>query len=350
MSRRNQGPRLRFLDKRGCFYISWTDNGRSRERSTGTADRQTAEIALAEFIRARTRHAGPRDPAETLVTDILIDYLTDRGPKVRAEDRIAYAVEPLAEYWAARTLADINDKTLAAYGRWRAKSPSTVRRELGVLRAAVNYGHRRGVLTRTVAVELPAEAPAKERWLTRTEAARLLRAARSLPKAGGYLPLFILIGLYTGRRKEAILSLRWSAVDLKAGLIDFRRPGETETKKRRGQCRIPSRLLPHMIQARRFGADIGHVVSGNGAKVADIKTAWKLAVKRAGLPGVTPHTLKHTCATWLMQDGHDPWRVSDFLATSMATVLKVYGHHHPDHQSEIAEAFGRRPQNVRVMR
>jgi hypothetical protein len=56
------------------------------------------------------------------------------------------------------------------------------------------------------------------------------------------------------------------------------------------------------------------------------------------------------CISWLMQGGHDPWRVSDFTATSMDTILKVYGHHHPDHQSEIADSFGRRPQNVRVMR
>lgn len=208
MSRRNQGPGLRFLDKRGSYYIVWTEAGRSRERSTGTADREAAEIAFAEFMRTRTRHAGPRDPAETLITDILIDYLEGRGPKVRSQDRIAYAVEPLARFWAGRTLADISDKTTGAYGRWRAKSPSTVRRELGVLRAAINDGHKRGLLTRTVAVELPAEAPAKDRWLTRQEAARLLRAARALPKARDYLPLFILIGLYTGRRKEAILSLR----------------------------------------------------------------------------------------------------------------------------------------------
>jgi hypothetical protein len=51
MPRRNSGPRLRFLDKRGVFYIVWTDAGRSRERSTGTANREQAEIALAEFIR-----------------------------------------------------------------------------------------------------------------------------------------------------------------------------------------------------------------------------------------------------------------------------------------------------------
>ena len=33
---------------------------------------------------------------------------------------------------------------------------------------------------------------------------------------------------------------------------------------------------------------------------------------------------------------------------SLTTLLKVYGHHHPDEQSEIAKSHGRRPQNVRA--
>jgi hypothetical protein len=69
MPRRNPGPRLRFLTKRGYFYITWTEQGRSRERSTGTADSRQAQIALAEFLHVRTRSAGRRDPDEVLVTD-----------------------------------------------------------------------------------------------------------------------------------------------------------------------------------------------------------------------------------------------------------------------------------------
>ena len=57
------------------------------------------------------------------------------------------------------------------------------------------------------------------------------------------MPLFILIGLYTGRRKEAILSLRWPQIDLVGGVIDFEIAGRARTKKRRGQIPIPARLL-----------------------------------------------------------------------------------------------------------
>ena len=84
------------------------------------------------------------DPNEALVTDILVDYLQERGPKVVAKERMSYAVLALCGYFEGKTVAEIDvDK----YTDWRARGAGTVRRELGVLRAAVNHAHRKGKLT-----------------------------------------------------------------------------------------------------------------------------------------------------------------------------------------------------------
>jgi integrase len=91
------------------------------------------------------------------------------------------------------------------------------------------------------------------------------------------------------------------------------------------------------------------VVLWEGDVIEDIKTAFNDAVCRAYLTGVTPHTLKYTGATWLMQPGMDAFKISDLLATSVPTLVKHYGHHNPDHQNEIADAIGARPENVRGM-
>jgi integrase len=117
------------------------------------------------------------------------------------------------------------------------------------------------------------------------------------------MPLFILLGLYTGRRKEAILSLRWPQVDLDAGLIDFEIAGRKRTKKKRGKVPIPPRLLPHLRRARKRGTDLGYVLHVNGERIGDIKKGFAAAWKRAGIEGVCPHTLKHTAITWSMQAG-----------------------------------------------
>jgi integrase len=348
MPRRNQGPRLRWLAKRGGFYVTWTEHGRSRERSAGTADREQAETFFAEWLQTRRRRDGPSDPSAVLVTDVLNDYQQQRGPKLVAVERLAYAVLALTDFFEGKTVTEVGPQSCGRYAETRGRSAGTVRRELGVLRAAINYSHRCGRLTRSVAVELPERPEPRDRWLTRKEAAWLISAART-PQARLYMPLFILIGVYTGRRKEAILSLRWPQVDLAARTINFEVSGRRRTNKKRGIIPIPPRLLPHLRRARRRGAELGYVLHIDGERIADIKKGFAAACQRAGIEGVSPHTLKHTAATWLMQAGTDPWQAAGFLSTSVETLLRVYGHHHPNYQCEAAENIGRRPQNVRVI-
>ena len=349
MPRRNQGPRLRWLHKRKCFYITWTERGRSRECSTGTADRQQAEGVLGEWIQRRGRRSGPSDPAAILITDVLAEYAEQRGPKIAAPARIAYAVLRLTNFFEGNNVGEVTPQTCGRYVEKRGRSVGTVRRELGVLRAAINYAYRNGRLTRPVAVDLPDRPEPRDRWLTRTEAARLIRAART-PQARLYMPLFVLIGIYTGRRKEAILSLRWPQVNLDEETINFEVSGRKRTTKRRGVVRIPQPLLRHLRRARRRGGELGYVLHINGKRIADIKKGFAAACQRAGLDdGVTPHTLRHTCATWLMQQGTELWQASGFLSMSTETLQRVYAHHHPDYLRQAADNLGRRPQNVRVI-
>jgi hypothetical protein len=184
MPRRNHGPRLRWLKKRKCFYITWTERGRSRERSTGTPDRERAEIVFAEFLQARRRRDGPSDPSAILVTEVLNDYLKERGPKVATPGRIAYAVLALTDFFEGNIVADVTPQTCSRYVDKRGRSKGTVRRELGVLRAAINYAHKCGRITRPVPVELPERPEPHDRWLTRKEAASLIRVPRGRRKHG----------------------------------------------------------------------------------------------------------------------------------------------------------------------
>src|SRR5690349_16587233 len=89
MPRRNQGPRLRWLVKRQCFYITWTEHGRSRERSTSTKNREEAEGIFGEWLRNRSRRDGPSDPSEIFVTDVLAYYAGERGLVVSAPEAMA---------------------------------------------------------------------------------------------------------------------------------------------------------------------------------------------------------------------------------------------------------------------
>lgn len=109
-------------------------------------------------------------------------------------------------------------------------------------------------------------------------------------------------------------------MDLVAGRIDFDISGRKRTNKKRGKVPIPPRLLPHLRRARRRGTDLGYVLHIDGEHIGDIKKGFAAACERARVEGVSPHTLRHTAATWLMQAGTDPWQASGFLATSLETL------------------------------
>ena len=71
-----------------------------------------------------------------------------------------------------------------------------------------------------------------------------------------------------------------------------------------------------------------------GEPVARINKAFR-SLRRAAELGadVVPHTLRHTCATWLAQSGVPVWEAAGFLGISPETLERVYGHHHPDYQA-----------------
>lgn len=58
--------------------------------------------------------------------------------------------------------------------------------------------------------------------------------------------------------------------------------------------------------------------------------------------GVTPHFLRHTAATWLMQRGADPWQAAGYLGMSLNVLLSNYGHHYPDYLSDAVNKISER--------
>jgi integrase len=351
MPRPNQGPRLKLKQSRGSksarYHIVWYEDGQRHERSTGTDDRGQAERQLSAFIAERYQPiVGPVQSHEVTIAEILALYGSGHAPTVRDRARIGYCIDALLPFWGTKAVSSIKSETCRAYANFRKVGDGTIRRELGCLRAAVNYAVREGVLLIAPALTLPPKPPSRERWLSRNEAAQILWASRSTGKAKYHLPIFILIGLYTGARKEAILSLQWQPntvggwVDLENSLIDFNPVGRIASNKRRSRIPIPRRLVTFLKYARRRTSQ--YVIEYECNSVADVKKSFAAACNRAGLTDVTPHTLRHTAATWLVQHGIGLWEVSGYLSMSMQTIERVYGHHAPDYLVGAANAIGQR--------
>jgi integrase len=160
---------------------------------------------------------------------------------------------------------------------------------------------------------------------------------------------FILIGLYTGTRPGAILTAATtrgegkSFVDLEQGIFYRLAQGRRTTNKRQPPVPLPSRLLAHMRRWLRRGLVKDNFVEWGGKPVQSIKVGFKRAVTLSGIAGkVTPHTLRHTAATWLMQAGVPIWEAAGFLGMSPNMIERIYGHHHPAHMRGAVKAVGRR--------
>jgi integrase len=268
------------------------------------------------------------------------------------------ALEP---FWGDKTLADVNAKTCKAYVASRKVKPATARRELETLNAAIRYCAKvEG--TPIVLIEFPDKAEPRDRWLTRKEVADLLRAARR--QRNRHLCWFILMCLYTGTRSGAVLKMQWEPsvsggyVDMAGGLIFRRGTAQKETRKRQPPARIPDKLLGHLrrwrkVQDRQWAKRVEkakgkplpprcmNIIQYGNKPLQKERRAWARARDAAGLEKeVTPHILRHTCATWIMASGKVPiWEAAGFLGMSPKMLEEVYGKRHPDFQKNAANAF-----------
>ena len=140
MSRPKAGARLYQL-KNGIFVIR--DSGRPQQ-STGTRDRRKAEAAFSRYIAERDRPVGPKTPEKLTVADALELYGSEHAPNTLSPERIGYAIAALIPILGSLTLSNITGQVCRLYEKKRGRSPGTVRKELGVLQAAINFCHTEG--------------------------------------------------------------------------------------------------------------------------------------------------------------------------------------------------------------
>lgn len=289
------------------------------------------------------------------MTEALAIYGREHAVTRAAPERIGFAIDALVPFWGGLTVADVKGETCRRYARSRVRrfkdgtvqpiADGTVRRELNVLQAAINYCAKEGYVTAPAFVTLPQASPAKDRWLTRSEAARLIWAAYRSTR-GKHLARFILVAIYTGTRKDAILRLGFMRntaggwIDLEQGVIYRRGTDERQTAKRRPPMKLPRRLAAHLRRWHSAG-DLWPV-NYQGQRVADIKTAFAAACERAGLDDVSPHTLKHTAITWAMQKGMQIDDAASYFGTSRETIIRTYWHHSPDFQADAVAVMDRK--------
>jgi integrase len=386
MPRPSKGARLykrktRYSNGKLVGQPVWLIKDGDRHIATGcvasasqTKPPREAEQALADYIAKKYQpERNRRDIDDIDCADVLSIYLSDVGEPSDQFEIIA-RIERLNEYWGGKTLSAVNAQTCSGYTRHRGHKGGA-RRDLETLRAAINHHAKEGFHRGVVRVSLPPKGEARDRWLTGKEAAALLwhcwrhREKQTIHAGSGkgqpvlttkrplrHVARFILIGLYTGTRAGAIATASpyaeqgRSFVDLERGIFYRKAIGRRATKKRQTPAPVPPRLLVHLRRWKERKLIANCFVEFNGKPVASVKKGFRTAVGLAKLPGrVTPHTLRHTAATWLMQRGVPIWEAAGFLGMSPEVLQDTYGHHHPDYLKGAAAAIGRKGRHVSVV-
>jgi integrase len=384
MPRQSRGPRLwwRKERRRGRKVVArgtWLVIDGGKHYSTGCfagEDRKAQEFLAAYIAEKYSPERRLKDIESIDVADVLSVYDDDcrerQANKVKFDERLAR----LVKWWGGKMLSDVTGVSCRAYTKFRGNNGGS-RRDLEDLRAAINHHAKEGFHRGVVRVVLPEKGLARERWLSRSEAARFIwacwryRETQTVhigPLKGKKIetdkrPLrhvarFIIIGLYTGTRAGAIATASprraegKSFVDLEAGIFNRRAVGKRATTKRQTPVPLPDRLLAHLRRWARLGIAKSHFVEWNGKPVASVKSGFASGVRIAGLDvatgNVTPHTLRHTAATWLMQRGASMWEAAGFLGMSEKTLRDTYGHHHPAHLRGAVDAIASRPAPKKV--
>jgi integrase len=367
MPRQGQGPKLywrvarRDAEKRLTHKAHWVIRDGVCERSTGFGhgESEQAQTALAAYIveKYQPQQERGRDPACIPVADVIGIWLDDRVPSQSRPEEAAQRATTLLGFFGNNVLSSVNEAACKRYAASRS-TMAAARRELEDLRAAIIHHHRQGYCAERMTVWLPERSPRRERWLDRSEAAAMLwelwRAKDPLTgiPTRRHAARFFLVALYTGTRAGAVCAaairptVGSGYIDLDAGLFYRKAPEARESKKRQPPVTLPKRLMDHLRRWERKEIARNFIVEYHGKPVKSVKTAWNSARAKAGLDKqVTPHTLRHTAATWLVLNGTDIGKAADFLGMSVDTLHKHYRHHHPYYQREAAENISPPPQS-----
>lgn len=310
----------------------WAASIDGRRYSTGLAAEpgtRAAAQGLAHEIAAALARRRAGDDCASIVEAYFADMPRRASPK-QASESARYAARAALAYFGALCPAAVTREQCRAYvaaRRAQGRSDGTIRKELSVLQAALNWRDPRGPQQ----FDFPAAAPPRSRFLSREELARLLAAAQDYP----HVALFVRLAIATGARREALLALTWSThIDFTAlagqGAVwpGFKAHGK-------GRAR-PIPMTPDLRAALEAaaGARTGDaVIEWAGAPVKSIRRALAAAYARAGIEDVAApaHVLRHTAGAYMAMAGVPLLEIARRLGhSSTAVTERHYAHMAPD--------------------
>lgn len=195
-------------------------------------------------------------------------------------------------------------------------------------------------------IERPAPPHGRTRFLTEQEASKLLEACRRARNKSFYY--FILTLLHTGMRASEAAGLYWRQINFKKRVIYL---PDTKNKDPRW-VPLTKELVAELSKLKEItkGRDGSLVFLNKGQLQSDrvkarpgikFREAFDAAKKRAELPDIHMHDLRHTAASHLIMGGVDLRTLADILGHRTLQMVQRYTHLLHDHKLKAIDKIGK---------
>jgi integrase len=346
--------RVRKRDGIRTFYASFRDQQNRRVRElAGTTRKQARDLLTRRLgeVRAGT-YVNPRDVVRDrgpTFGDFAERFLREH-PGHRRSDHYPNSVKRILPYFKDVPIRDI---TRADLDRFRIRlltekvekldrplCSTSVLKILRVTHRIFKMGVRWGVIATNPAAEMekPSPANARTRFLSVEEFEKVEAASPE------WLRPILRMAVATGLRLKEVACLRWSDIDKASGVIYVSEDTKT------GRRPIPMSETAHEVLesvVRRVNTPMVFVDAkgrdfGTESRRHAIGTATKKAMRAVGIDDATFHSLRHTAAAWMVQDGVSLYEVQHVLGHSTPVMTQRYAHLQPGHLRRAVGALDKK--------
>lgn len=317
--------------RNNIWWIRFSYNGKRIQRSTGTSNKAAAQ-ELHDRLKADLWRQGKLgEKPERLWQEAVVKWLdVCKRRSKRSLEEVGFHLKWADPFLRNKKLIEIDINLIDEMIEERRKekvSNATINRMLEVIRAILNNAFKKGWLEKMPTISLFDEIE-RDRWLTKEEVERLLK---ELPL---HLSDMAAFSLLTGLRKANVLGLRWKQIDL------VRRHAFVSASQSKTRRAIPVPLNEEAVAIirKQMGKHFEFVFTYQGSPVKQCTTrAWRSALTRAGIKDFHWHDLRHTWASWHIQNGTSLYELQQLGGWSSYRTVQRYAHLSSQQLKQAAE-------------
>lgn len=317
--------------RNNIWWIRFSYNGKRIQRSTGTSNKVAAQ-ELHDRLKADLWRQGKLgEKPERLWQEAVVKWLKQASHK-RSLNHDKFNLKWLGPYFKNKKLSKIDNQMIEEVATIREKegvTSATVNRLLALIRSILRKAEREWKwIDKAPIVSMRHEGEKRERWLSKEESKRLVK---ELPS---HLADLVVFSLATGLRQTNVLELRWKDVNLdKRHAIVPASQSKTKTS-----IAVPLNIDAVSILRKQLFKHSEFVFTYKGKPIKQCNTkAWKKALKRAGIENFRWHDLRHTWASWHVQNGTSLQELQQLGGWTSFNMVLRYAHLNSDQLQNAAE-------------